>query len=99
MAGYLTLNQEDVGSTPAFSTKKLRVIMFGWRKSISNLECDIIAVEGYLSGLNYRLNSLIKINSDRYQLDDEIKRVQLEIEENEIKLSELRLRLDPSSIG
>ena len=73
--------------------------MFGWRKSISNLECDIIAVEGYLSGLNYRLNSLIKINSDRYQLDDEIKRVQLEIEENEIKLSELRLRLDPSSIG
>ena len=99
MAGYLTLNQEEVGSTPAFSTKKLRVIMFGWRKSISNLECDIIAVEGYLSGLNYRLNSLIKINSDRYQLDDEIKRVQLEIEENEIKLSELRLRLDPSSIG
>ena len=73
--------------------------MFGWRKSISNLECDIIAVEGYLSGLNYRLNSLVKINSDRYQLDDEIKRVQLEIEENEIKLSELRLRLDPSSIG
>ena len=73
--------------------------MFGWRKSISNLECDIIAVEGYLSGLNYRLNSLVKINSDRYQLDDEIKRVQLEIEENEIKLSELTLRLDPSSIG
>ena len=73
--------------------------MFGWRKSISNLECDIIAVEGYLSGLNYHLNSLVKINSNRYQLDDEIKRVQLEIEENEIKLSELRLRLDPSSIG
>lgn len=73
--------------------------MFGFRKSITNLECDIIAVKGYLDGLNYRLNSLIKINSDRYQLDDEIMRVRLEIEENEIKLSELRLRLDPSSIG
>jgi hypothetical protein len=76
--------------------------MFGWRKSISNLECDIIAVEGYLSGLNYRLNSLIKISNNpdyRGDLSDEIKRVQLEIEENEIKLSELRLRLDPSSIG
>lgn len=72
--------------------------MFGFRKSITNLECDIIAVKGYLDGLNYRLNSLIKINSDRYQLDDEIMRVRLEIEENEIKLSELRLRLDPSSI-
>jgi hypothetical protein len=76
--------------------------MFGWRKSISNLECDIIAVEGYLSGLNYRLNSLVKIsNSSDYRgnLTEEIKRVRLEIEENEIKLEELRLRLDPPSIG
>jgi hypothetical protein len=76
--------------------------MFGWRKSISNLECDIIAVEGYLSGLNYRLNSLVKIsNSSDYRgnLTEEIKRVRLEIEESEMKLKELRLRLDPPSIG
>ena len=68
--------------------------MFGWRKSISNLECDIIAVEGYLSGLNYRLNSLVKIsNSSDYRgnLTEEIKRVRLEIEESEMKLKELRL--------
>ena len=76
--------------------------MFGWRKEISNLECDIIAVEGYLSGLNYRLNSLVKIsNSSDYRgnLTEEIKRVRLEIEESEMKLKELRLRLDPPSIG
>jgi hypothetical protein len=63
--------------------------MFGWRKEITNLECDIIAVEGYLSGLNYRLNSLIKLsNSSDYRgdLTDEIKRVRLEIEENDLKL-------------
>ena len=73
--------------------------MFGFRKSITNLECDIVAIKGYLYGLNYRLNSLTKINSDgRYQLDDEIKRVQLEIEENEIKLSELESRLNPPTI-
>ncbi len=76
--------------------------MFGWRKEISNLECDIIAVEGYLSGLNYRLNSLIKLsNSPDYRgdLSDEIVRVRLEIEDSEIKLNELRLRLDPPSVG
>jgi hypothetical protein len=76
--------------------------MFGWRKSISNLECDIIAVEGYLSGLNYRLNSLVKINNSsdyRVNLTEEIKRVRLEIEESEMKLKELRLRLNPPSIG
>jgi hypothetical protein len=76
--------------------------MFGWRKSISNLECDIIAVEGYLSGLNYRLNSLVKIsNSSDYRgnLTEEIKRVRLEIEESEMKLKDLRLRLNPPSIG
>ena len=56
--------------------------MFGWRKEISNLECDIIAVEGYLSGLNYRLNSLVKIsNSSDYRgnLTEEIKRVKTQI--------------------
>lgn len=76
--------------------------MFGWRKEISNLECDIIAVEGYLTGLNYRLNSLIKLsNSSDYRgdLTDEIERVRVEIEASEIKLNELRLRLNPPSIG
>jgi hypothetical protein len=67
--------------------------MFGWRKEISNLECDIIAVEGYLSGLNYRLNSLIKLsNSTDYRgdLTDEIKRVEEEIEKTNIKLVDLK---------
>ncbi len=50
--------------------------MFGWRKEISNLECDIIAVEGYLSGLNYRLKSLVNLSNNpdyRGDLTDEIK--------------------------
>ena len=75
--------------------------MFGFRKSITNLECDIVAVKGYLYGLNYRLNSLVRVsNSSDYRgdLSDEIKRVQLEIEENEIKLSELEIRLNPPTI-
>ena len=76
--------------------------MFGWRKEITNLECDIVSVKGYLEGLNYRLNSLVKVsNSSDYRgdLSDEIMRVRLEIEENENKLKELRLRLNPPSIG
>lgn len=76
--------------------------MFGWRKEITNLECDIVSVKGYLDGLNYRLKSLVKVsNSSDYRgdLSDEIMRVRLEIEENEIKLKYLRLRLNPPSIG
>lgn len=76
--------------------------MFGWRKEITNLECDIVSVKGYLDGLNYRLKSLVKVsNSSDYRgdLSDEIMRVRLEIEENEIKLKDLRLRLNPPSIG
>jgi hypothetical protein len=67
--------------------------MFGWRKEITNLECDIIALEGYLKGLNYRLNSLIKLsNSPDYRgdLTDEIKRVEEEIEKTNIKLVDLK---------
>lgn len=74
--------------------------MFGYRKEITNLECDIIAVEGYLYGLNYRLNSLIKINDSntRYQLEDEIERVCKEIEFKESELLELKSRLNPPTI-
>jgi hypothetical protein len=75
--------------------------MFGWRKEISNLECDIIAVEGLLKGLKRTLKSLISINNRldyRGDLTDEIKRVRLEMVENYIKLKELKSRFDPSSI-
>jgi hypothetical protein len=67
--------------------------MFGWRKEISNLECDIIALEGYLSGLNYRLNSLVSLSNNpdyRGDLTDEIKRVEKEIEKTNIKLVDLK---------
>jgi hypothetical protein len=66
--------------------------MFGWRRSISNLECDIIAVKGYLDGLNYRLNSLIKVSNRpdyRGDLSLEIKSVELEIEEYNKKIKQL----------
>ncbi len=67
--------------------------MFGWRKEITNLECDIIALEGYASGLNYRLNSLINLSNNldyRGDLTDEIKRVEKEIEKTNIKLLDLK---------
>ncbi len=75
--------------------------MFGWRKEITNLECDIIAVEGYLSGLNYRLKSLINLSNNpdyRGDLTDEIKRVRLEMVEKYIKLNELESRFNPPTI-
>lgn len=74
--------------------------MFGYRKEITNLECDIIAVEGYLYGLNYRLNSLIKINDSntRYQLEDEIEIVKKEIDKKQSELLELKSRLNPPTI-
>jgi hypothetical protein len=69
--------------------------MFGWRKSITNLECEIISVEGYLSGLNNRLISLINISNDpdyKGNLSDEIKRVESEIKEMKLKLKKLILK-------
>ena len=74
--------------------------MFGWRKEITNLECDIIAVKGCLCGLNYRLNSLIKINDSdtRYQLEDEIEIVKKEIDKKQSELLELESRLNPPTI-
>lgn len=66
--------------------------MFGFRRSITNEECEVVALEGLLKGLNYRLNSLIKINESdsRYELDGEIESVKEEIELKEIKLKEMR---------
>ena len=66
--------------------------MFGFRRSITNEECEVVALEGLLEGLNNHLNALIRINKSdsRYELDSEIKRVENEIKENEIKLKEMR---------
>jgi len=66
--------------------------MFGFRRSITNEECEVVALEGSLKGLNHRLNSLIKINESdsRYELDSEIEIVKEEIKLKEIKLKEMR---------
>ena len=66
--------------------------MFGFRRSITNEECEVVELEGLLKGLNYRLNSLIKINESdsRYELDGEIESVKEEIKLKEIKLKEMR---------
>ena len=66
--------------------------MFGFRRSVTNEECEVVALEGLLEGLNNHLNALIRINKSdsRYELDSEIKRVENEIKENEIKLKEMR---------
>jgi hypothetical protein len=66
--------------------------MFGFRRSITNEECEVVALEGLLEGLNNHLNALIRINKSdsRYELDSEVKRVENEIKENEIKLKEMR---------
>jgi hypothetical protein len=67
--------------------------MFGFRRSITNEECEVVALEGLLEGLNYRLNSLINISNrpdNRSDLTEEIKRVKNEIEIKEIKLKEMR---------
>ena len=66
--------------------------MFGFRRSVTNEECEVVALEGLLEGLNNHLNALIRINKSdsRYELDSEVKRVENEIKENEIKLKEMR---------
>jgi len=67
--------------------------MFGFRRSITNEECEVSSLEGSLDGLNYRLNSLINISNrpdNRSNLTDEINRVENEIKIKEIKLKEMR---------
>ena len=63
--------------------------MFGYRKEITNEECDIVAIKGLLDGLNYRYMSLVKISKDptyRGDLSEEIKKVEVEININKQKL-------------
>ena len=63
--------------------------MFGFRKSTTNEECEIIAVKGKLQGLNNYYLSLSKISKDptyRGDLTEELKRVETEININNQKL-------------
>ena len=67
--------------------------MFGFRRSITNEECELSGLKGKLEGLNYRLNSLVRITEkpdNRSDLTEEINRVKKEIEIKEIKLKEMR---------
>jgi hypothetical protein len=67
--------------------------MFGFRRSITNEECEIISLEGSLEGLNYYLSGLIKVSNrpdNRSDLTEEINRVENEIKIKEIKLKEMR---------
>jgi hypothetical protein len=62
--------------------------MFGFRRSITNEECEIISLKGSLEGLNYYLSGIIKVSNrpdNRSDLTEEIKRVK-----EEIKLKEMR---------
>jgi len=66
--------------------------MFGFRRSITNEECEVATLKGSLEGLNYYLSGLIKVSNrpdNRSNLTDEINRVKNEIEIKEIKLKEM----------
>jgi hypothetical protein len=63
--------------------------MFGFRKSITNDECEIVAIKGLLNGLNNHYINLVKISKDpnyRGDLTEEIERVKTEIKINNQKL-------------
>jgi len=56
--------------------------MFGFRKTVTNDECEIIAMKGKLQGLTKYHEGLIKITEkpdNRSDLSEEIKRVKNEI--------------------
>lgn len=56
--------------------------MFGFRKTLTNDECEIIGLKGKLDGLTQYHNSLVRITEkpdNRYDLSEEIKRVKNEI--------------------
>jgi hypothetical protein len=56
--------------------------MFGFRKTVTNEECEIIAMKGKLQGLTKYHEDLIKITEkpdNRSDLSEEIKRVKNEI--------------------
>lgn len=63
--------------------------MFGFKKSITNEECEITSIKGRLQGLNQYYLSLSKISKDpsyRGDLSEELKRVETEININKQKL-------------
>ena len=63
--------------------------MFGYRKEITNEECEIVAIKGLLTGLNNHYINLLKISKDpnyRGDLTEELKRVEREIKINNQKL-------------
>ena len=66
--------------------------MFGFRKGITNEECEIIAIKGKLDGLNSYYLSLSKISKDpsyRGNLSEELERVKTEININKQKLKQI----------
>jgi hypothetical protein len=63
--------------------------MFGYRKEITNEECEKIFIKGLLTGLNNYYINLVKISKDpsyRGDLTEELKRVETEIKINNQKL-------------
>lgn len=63
--------------------------MFGFKKSITNEECEITSIKGRLQGLNQYYLSLSKISKDpsyRGNLSEELERVETEININKQKL-------------
>lgn len=71
---------EAAGSTPVTPTKIK--IMFGFRKTVTNEECEIIAMKGKLQGLTNYHEGLIKVTEkpgNVHDLSEEIKWVKNEI--------------------
>ena len=63
--------------------------MFGYRKEVTNEECEKIFIKGLLTGLNNYYINLVKISKDpnyRGDLTEELKRVETEIKINNQKL-------------
>ena len=63
--------------------------MFGFKKSITNEECEITSIKGRLQGLNQYYLSLSKISKNpsyRGNLSEELERVETEININKQKL-------------
>lgn len=63
--------------------------MFGFKKSITNEECEFTSIKGRLQGLNQYYLSLSKISKNpsyRGNLSEELERVETEININKQKL-------------
>ena len=63
--------------------------MFGFKKSITNEECEITSIKGRLQGLNQYYLSLSKISKNpsyRGNLSEELERVETEMNINKQKL-------------